>query len=72
MVKDYEPYDNEIYDIAKTSYIKSINRCSFVGEYIVNKYIDKTKSDEFISIWKENFIQNMQPNFLPKSFIKIK
>jgi hypothetical protein len=69
---DSEPTENEIKILANDTYIKLINGCSTVSEYIVHKYIDTNKLDEFISMWKENFIQNMQPNFLPKSFTKIK
>ena len=72
MKLDNEPTDNEILDLSNQTYVKMINGCSSASEYIVNKYIDKNKLDEFISMWKENFIQNMQPNFLPKSFTKIK
>jgi hypothetical protein len=72
MKLDNESTDNEILDLSNQIYVKMINGCSSASEYIVNKYIDKNKLDKFISMWKENFIQNMQPNFLPKSFTKIK
>ena len=70
MKLEHEPTENEIIDLANQTYVKLINGCSSVSEYIVNKYIDKNKLDEFISMWKDNYIQNMQPNYLPNSFTK--
>jgi hypothetical protein len=67
---DEEPSIEEINELAKSEYINIINGCKSASEYIVKKYIDKNKLDVFITMWKENFIQNMQPNFLPKCYLK--
>lgn len=45
--------------------------CSSIGSYIVNRYVLKNKLDDFVQLWKQNFTQTMEPNFLPKSYNRI-
>lgn len=70
MINKDEISDEEINEIAKQDYIIYKDGCKSASEYIVKKYIDKNKLDIFITMWKENFIKNMEPKYLSKSYSK--
>lgn len=69
--REDEPTTEEINKIADEDYFTPINGNTSASEYIVNRYIEKDKLEELITLWKQNFVETMEPQFLPKSYMKI-
>jgi hypothetical protein len=60
--------DKEIKDLRNISQDTSYKGFSTIGEYVTSVFKNNNKIDYFSTKWRENFVQNMEPKYLPEDF----
>jgi hypothetical protein len=60
--------DQEIKDYRNISSDTSYKGFSTIGEYVTNVFKNNNKIDYFSTKWRDNFVQNMEPKYLPGDF----
>lgn len=64
----HNPTTEEIDELRNRSEYGDIGNCQTVGEYIVKQYADKNELVKFEEKWRRMFVDNMEPEFLPKGW----
>ena len=66
--KEYDILDNDIELYCNIDCSCKYKNFEHIGDYVVNAFKEKNKIPYFIEKWKENFIENMNPKYLPEDF----
>jgi len=68
----HKPTHEDLEKLSNLSPYIGINECSSPCEYIVKRYISKDKITDFEEIWRNYFVEVMEPKFLPEGWVETK